>query len=166
MSIFALLFISLAVVLYVSGFRINTTKSIPLGVYITLNSEPKVGDYVIICPPKTSVFKEAKKRGYLEAGFCPGELSYMMKKILAAKKDQVEISIKGVLINGRFLPGSEPFLKDGSNRPMPIPNINVSLAENDVLLMGDRSSKSFDARYFGIVNKAQIKNVIKPVFTW
>lgn len=165
-SVSALIFLLFSAACYAIGLRVNTTKSIPLGLYLTQSSTPKKGDYVIICPPQSPVFLEAKKRGYLEAGLCPGELSYMMKKILAAKKDEVDISIDGVKVNGEFLPGSKPFLEDKFGRKMPIPSTNVVLNDSEVLLMGDVSSKSFDARYFGIIEKTQIKSVIHPILIW
>lgn len=90
----------------------------------------------------------------------------MMKKILAAKKDVVNISIEGVKVNGEFLPGSKPFIEDKFGRKMPISSTNVVLNDSEVLLMGDVSSKSFDARYFGIIEKAQIKSVIHPILIW
>jgi type IV secretory pathway protease TraF len=40
------------------------------------------------------------------------------------------------------------------------------LGASEVLLMSDGSSTSFDGRYFGAVNRAQIRTVIVPVLTW
>jgi conjugative transfer signal peptidase TraF len=55
-----------------SGARINSTRSIPVGLY-WLSSEPVgKGAYVMFCPPPIGVFEEARARGYLGAGFCPG----------------------------------------------------------------------------------------------
>jgi type IV secretory pathway protease TraF len=44
--------------------------------------------------------------------------------------------------------------------------INYQLKSNELLVMTDQSSWSFDGRYFGPINKRQIKAVIKPVLTW
>ncbi|HZZ03535.1 S26 family signal peptidase [Paraburkholderia sp.] len=41
-----------------------------------------------------------------------------------------------------------------------------TLGESELLLMTDRSATSFDARYFGPVTSAQVKAVIRPVWTW
>ena len=75
-----------------SGARINSTRSIPVGLY-WLSSEPvEKGAYVMFCPPPIGVFDEARARGYLGAGFCPGGYGYLMKRVLAAKDDVVTIS--------------------------------------------------------------------------
>nr|WP_289847564.1 S26 family signal peptidase [Celeribacter halophilus] len=41
-----------------------------------------------------------------------------------------------------------------------------TLGNSELLLMSDVSGTSFDARYFGPVNRSQVKAVIRPVFTW
>ena len=72
---------------YAAGIRLNTTPSIPLGVY-RLTNEPIVkGAYVLFCPPPAAVFDMAKARGYLGAGYCPGGYGHLMKKILAVQDD-------------------------------------------------------------------------------
>jgi conjugative transfer signal peptidase TraF len=124
------------------------------------------GEYVLLCLPPNNVFDEAKKRGYFGAGFCPGDYEYLMKKILAAKKDKVSISDDGVRVNGELLPFSTPLSADKQGRPLPVLRGEYRLGDSDLLLMTDVSPISFDSRYFGLVNRSQIKGVIRPVFTW
>lgn len=57
---------------YAAGLRINTTKSIPVGLYKISQKAPEKGDYVIFCPPEKAIFSLAQKRGYIGSGFCPG----------------------------------------------------------------------------------------------
>ena len=75
-----------------AGARINTTKSIPVGLYWTSSAPVEKGAYVLFCPPQAGVFDDAKARGYIGAGFCPGGYGYMMKRVLAAKDDAVTVS--------------------------------------------------------------------------
>lgn len=152
---------------YASGARINSTRSIPVGVY-WLSSDPVVkGAYVIFCPPQVGVFDEAKARGYIGAGFCPGEYGYMMKRVLAAKDDAVAVADDGVRVNGELLPLSAPIKADKAGRPLPRYQSNsYTLGNSEVLLMSDVSATSFDGRYFGPINRSQIKTVIRPVITW
>ncbi len=43
---------------------------------------------------------------------------------------------------------------------------SYTLGDYEVLLMTDVSPISFDSRYFGPINRSQIKTVITPVITW
>ncbi len=150
-----------------SGARINSTKSIPVGLY-WLTSEPvEKGAYVMFCPPPIGVFDEAKARGYLGAGFCPGGYGYLMKRVLAANEDAVTISDEGVRVHGELLPLSAPTRAASTGRPLPrFPTERFTLGGSELLLMSDVSGTSFDGRYFGPINRSQIKGVIRAVFTW
>lgn len=151
---------------YAVGVRINTTPSIPVGVYWTSSKPIEKGAYVLFCPPPSNVFDEAKLRGYFGAGFCPGNYAYLMKKILAAKKDSVVLTDDGVYVNDELLPFSMPLRADKQGRPLPVLRGEYRLGDTDLLLMTNVSPISFDSRYFGLVNRSQIKDVIRPFFTW
>jgi conjugative transfer signal peptidase TraF len=159
--------LALGVACYAAGARINTTKSIPVGLYWTSSAPVEKGTYVLFCPPQAGVFDDAKERGYIGAGFCPGDYGYMMKCVLAAKGDTVTIADDGVRVNGELLPHSAPIQADKAGRPLPRYQANhFTLGNSEVLLMSDVSGTSFDGRYFGPINRSQIKGVIRPVFTW
>lgn len=158
---------SLVTTAHLAGLRFNTTKSIPIGFYWTTDEPAKVGSYVMFCPPTREPFITAKNRGYLSAGFCPGDFGYMMKKILAAKNDEVAVTSAGVYVNSQLLPLSAPRPTDKAGNPMPRDSRGeYTLKQDELLLMSDVSSTSFDARYFGPVSDSQIKTVITPVYTW
>ena len=152
---------------YAVGARINTTRSIPVGLYWTSSKPVASGAYVLFCPPQLGVFDIAKERGYIGAGFCPGDYGYMMKRVLAAKNDAVTVADDGVRVNGVLLPFSKPLKADKGGRPLPRYQANsYTLGDYEVLLMSDVSAISFDGRYFGPINRSQIKTVIFPVITW
>lgn len=152
---------------YAVGARINTSKSIPLGLYWTSNAPVGKGAYVLLCPPEVGVFAEARSRGYLVAGFCPGGYGYMMKRVLAATNDAISIAPDGVRVNGELLPFSAPLTTDLAGRQLPrYQSARFVLGKSEVLLMSDVSATSFDARYFGPVSRGQIRTVITPVLTW
>ena len=167
-----LLFVVVGAVLMVAvaaalGARINSSRSFPLGIYWTVAGTPEKGDLVIFCPPVKALFDIAQRRNYIGPGFCDGGYGYMIKRILAAKNDHISIDQRGVFINGLLVPRSRPFSADSVGRAMPRITIrNYQLANSEVLLLSDFNPKSFDARYFGVVNKSQIRSVIRPVFTW
>ena len=158
-------FLALGMACFAAGVRINTSKSIPVGLYWLTERQIEKGEYVLLCPPPGNVFDEAKQRGYFGAGFCPGDYAYLMKKILAAKNDNVSISDDGVRVNGELLPFSTPLSADKQGRPLPVLRGEYDLGNSDLLLMTDVSQISFDSRYFGLVNRSQIRGVIRPVFT-
>jgi conjugative transfer signal peptidase TraF len=153
--------------LHAAGARINTTKSIPLGLYWAVSKPVEKGDYVFFCPPPLGVFDMARSRHYIAGGFCPGNYSYMMKRVLAAKGDAITIADDGVRVNGQKLPYTAVLKADPGGRPMPRYQANsYTLAPSQLLLMGDINPLSFDGRYFGPINRAQIKTVVVPVYTW
>jgi conjugative transfer signal peptidase TraF len=152
--------------IYAAGLRVNTTPSIPLGVY-QLSNEPLVtGSYVLFCPPPAPIFELAKARGYVGAGFCPGGYGHLMKRLVAAKDDQVTINAEGVAVNGQRLPLSKPIKLDGGARPLPHYAKSWVLGSDEVLVISDSNNGSFDGRYFGSIQRSQIESVIRPVFTW
>jgi len=152
---------------YALGARINTTRSLPLGLYWTSSTAVEKGAYVLWCPPRMAVFDEAKARGYIGVGLCAGGYGYLIKRVLAAKNDVVSFTDEGVRVNGELLPLSKPIHSDAAGRLLPrFQASHYTLGNSEVLLMSDVSAKSFDGRYFGPVHLAQIQSVIRPVITW
>lgn len=152
---------------YAAGGRINTSNSLELGLYWITDTPITTGAYVMFCPPERSVFFDAKERGYINAGFCPGNLGHLMKKVLAAKGDTIAITSQGVTVNGHMLPDSKPVAVDGAGRPLPqLPSEHYTLGASELLLMSESSPTSFDGRYFGPINRGQVTSVIRPVLTW
>lgn len=150
-----------------AGIRVNTSKSIPLGLYRTTSAPIDKGAYVLFCPPPSDVFKAARQRGYIGDGICPGGYGYLMKRVAGAEGDTVTVTAEGVRVNAQRLPFSAPRRADQAGRPLPAFEAHgYVLGKEDVLLMSDRSSTSFDARYFGPVRRAQLETVIVPLLTW
>ncbi len=152
---------------YAAGGRINSTRSIPLGLYWLTDAAVTKNAYVIFCPPISSTFDEAKDRGYISAGFCPGDYGYMMKRVVASANDRIEIAGEGVRVNGVPIPSSRAMKVDKAGRTMPRYLLgSYVLGKSDLLLMSDVSDTSFDSRYFGPIDASHVKNVIRPVITW
>ena len=150
-----------------AGLRLNTTGSIPLGLYRMSNDPIVNGASVLWCPPERPEFDLAKERGYIGAGFCPGGYGYMMKKVVASHHDVVSVTDAGVKINGTLLPASQPMEADSMGRPLPrFRMTDHVLNSSEYLLMSDTNSRSFDARYFGPVHRDHTQGLIHPVWTW
>lgn len=150
-----------------TGARINTTKSIPRGLYWTTSAPITKGAFVLFCPPPGALFDAARARGYLGAGFCPGGYGYLMKPVVALTGDTVTVSAEGVRVNGTPLPRSAPLNTDPAGRSLPRPPpVCQKLGETELLVMSHQSATAFDSRYFGPIHRAQVRAVLKPLLTW
>ena len=165
--IFVVLTLSTLALFQHAGFRINTSPSVPLGIYRTTTTPLAVGSYVLLCPENKEPFITAQKRGYIGAGYCPGGLGYMFKRVAALPNDIITTTTNGMQINGKLYPNSKPFKHDALNRALPIWHATKTrLKAGEVVLMTQGDKNSFDARYFGPVPQQQIVSVVQPVLTW
>jgi len=152
---------------HAAGLRLNTSRSIPLGLYTMSHDPIEKGVYVLFCPPQRPEFDLAKERGYIGAGFCPGGYGNMIKKVLAAHNDIVSVTDDGVRINGTLVPASQPSEVDSMGRPLPhFRVLHHVLSQSEVFVMSDTNPRSFDARYFGPVHRDIIQSRIYPLLTW
>lgn len=150
-----------------AGLRVNTTHSIPPGVYWLTDLPVTRGDTVLACPPESPVIAEALQRGYIGVGFCQGGYEYLFKRALAAKNDVVSIDLSGVSINGSAIANTAQMSVDSAGRMLPTyRRVSFRLSENDVLLISNNSPRSFDGRYFGPVDRSLIRGVVVPLVTW
>lgn len=163
-----LLAAALPLSLGVFGARFNTTPSLPYGVYWVINAPPQPGRYGSFCPSLVvPVFALARERLYLPSGGCPGNVRPLLKQIAAVAGDTVSIDADGVRVNGQLLPNSRPLQRDGAGRPMPRLILQErALHADELLLMSDYAPSSFDARYFGPVQRGQVHEVLRPLWTW
>jgi len=163
-AISSMVLMALLTVLHLAGAR---SKSVAVGLYWQVKQPVEKGTYVLVCPPDTEIFQLAKQRGYLTGGFCENNYSGLMKQVAAAAGDEITLNKTGIQVNGQLLPHSKPLKADPGGRPMPQLELNAyRLKENELLLIGDVSHASFDSRYFGLIDRAQIQGVVKPILTW
>lgn len=156
----------LSIVLRVSGFYINTTPSLPVGLYRIADEPVLNGAYVAFCPPQSEVFDWAVARGYINSGDCPSGYGQLLKRVHAVTGDTVLIDEVGISVNGKRLPNSAPLSTDAYGAVLPQYRLNAVLGESEYLLLSDLNPHSFDARYFGVIDHAQIVHVVSPVFTF
>lgn len=150
-----------------AGARVNVTRSIPVGLYWTSRAPVARNATVLVCPPPTRLFDDARRRGYVGAGFCPGNYGFLMKRVAGVAGDAVQIADEGVRVNGTLLPRSAPLNADRQRRTLTrYTPARFTVPASHVLLMSDASATAFDGRYFGPVPVRQIQAVIVPVITW
>ncbi|HHS6700355.1 TPA: signal peptidase I [Campylobacter jejuni] len=128
-------------ILYFGGFHFNYTKSMPLGLYQEIDSSTlNKNDIVLLKIPQKKVI--------------------LLKKIVAVSGDFVEVNKQGVFINKTLMPNSKIFSFDGEGNPLEFKPFKHKLKENELFVMGE-NIKSYDSRYFGVINILQ--NEVKKV---
>lgn len=156
----------LSIVLLFGGFYINTTPSLPIGLYRIVDEPISKGAFVAFCPPQREVFEWAVARGYINSGDCPGGTGQLLKRVHAVAGDTVLIDETGITVNCQWLQNSTPLSTDANGAALPQYRFNAVLGESEYLLLSDLNPHSFDARYFGVIDHAQIVHVVRPIVTF
>jgi conjugative transfer signal peptidase TraF len=148
-----------------SPIKYNLTPSVPTGFWYvhSIDRPLRRGDIVYFCPPDTREFREAKARGYVPEGDCPGNYLHMMKPIAALPGDTVEVKLDGVRVNGRLITNSKPIATDPKGRALKprLGRFKVKLGE--VWLVSHYHPKSYDSRYFGAIRLQPLQRLAKPI---
>jgi type IV secretory pathway protease TraF len=69
-------------------------------------------------------------------------------------------------VNGEHLPNSAQLTADAEDQPLPQYRLQAVVNDSEYLLLSDLNPQSFDARYFGLIARDQIRKVVRPIFTW
>jgi len=172
-KILAVLILTLSISVFVlsigariSGIYINTTSSLPVGFYKVVDEPIVNGAYVAFCLPQNVVFDMARDRSYINRGDCPGGYGLLLKRVFALSGDTVSIDQAGIFVNGEHLPNSAQLTADAEGQPLPQYRLQTVLDDSEYLLLSDLNPQSFDARYFGLIARDQIQQVVRPIFTW
>ncbi len=148
------------------GFIINTTSSLPRGLwYVIDHASPHPGDVVVFCPPNRTAFQRARERGYIGGGRCPGNYEMMLKPVVAVAGDRVVVKPAAVAVNGRLIIDSGSQDYDTAGRPLFPLRGTVIIPPHHLWLMSTWSSRSYDSRYFGPVDAHHIIGRAVPILT-
>ena len=145
------------------GIRINTSPSLPMGLYRT-TSDPEAS-LVEFCPaePFGSL---AVARGYRELGACPDGATPLLKPVVARAGDVVELSGTGISVDGNLVSNSAPLLADTKGRPLtPWKFGRYTVGRGEVWVASSYNRRSFDSRYFRQVPVNSIRERLRPLFT-
>lgn len=147
----------------VLGIRINTSYSLPLGLYATTN-EPNA-ELIEFCPAEPFA-TESASRGYRTRGFaCPDGGVPLLKPIVARPGDLVIVSQTGIIVNGRLLRKTQPASKDASGRPLkPWPIGLYGVEPGTVWVASAYNAGSYDSRYMGPIRTSQIRRRLRPLW--
>jgi conjugative transfer signal peptidase TraF len=151
-----------------AGWRINTTASLPRGLWRTVDNSGvvRVGDVVTFCPPLTAPIRLARERGYLGSGGCSGNLEPMLKPVVALAGDRVAVTPLGVSVNGQVVPSSAPLAADSAGQPMPVLAVNEAIVPSGLVwVVSSHNPRSYDSRYLGPISTDSITAVLHPLWT-
>jgi conjugative transfer signal peptidase TraF len=144
------------------GIRLNLSPSLPAGLYLITNSPARLIEF---CPaePFASL---AIARGYRDEGTCPDGAMPLLKPIVAEAGDVVDVSDRGIAVNGCLLPNSAPLRVDTKERPLPAwRSGHYVVAPGMVWVASSYNPRSFDSRYFGPVPVSSIRDYVRPLAT-
>lgn len=148
-----------------AGLRINATASMPEGVYrlSAYDRRTLARDTIVAICPSADVRAVAAARHYFEPGPCPGNVEPLLKHVAAVTGDHIEVTQRGVSVNGRLLPNSARLPRDCAGRPLArIPAGRYTIAPDSVWLYAP-VARSWDSRYFGPQSAAAIVGIAKPL---
>ena len=145
------------------GLRINTSPSLPMGLYIiTADADANLVEF---CPAEPFATLSIV-RGYRDPGTCRDGAAPLLKPVVAKAGDVVELSARGISVNGALLPNTAPLSKDTKGRPLEAwPFGRYVVAPGTVWVASSYHPRSFDSRYFGPVSTAAIRHRLKAFLT-
>jgi conjugative transfer signal peptidase TraF len=154
---------SVGVIAAMFGVRINTSYSLPLGLYVT-TSDPSAR-LIEFCPEEPFA-SQSSVRGYRTAGFaCPDGAVPLLKPIAAVEGDEVEVSEDGLAVNGHLLPHTRALAIDWAGRALsPWPVGQYRFEPGTVWVASTYNRGSFDSRYMGPIRLSQIRTRLKPLW--
>jgi conjugative transfer signal peptidase TraF len=148
-----------------AGLRLNTTPSVPTGLY-WISSDPDA-EYVEFCPPEPfGTLSVARGYRARSAASCPDGGVPLLKPVVAWSGDIVEVAPLGIFVNRIPIPNTAPKWLDTIARPLvawPVGRYDV--AAGTVWVASSYNSRSFDSRYFGPISETAIQHHLRPLWT-
>lgn len=146
-----------------AGIRINTSPSLPMGLYRT--TADSSASLVEFCPPR-QYDQNSAGRGYRATGVCEDGGAPLLKPVIARPGDVVAVSEAGIAVNGNLLPHTAPQTVDSKGRRLRHwPRGRYTVAEGTVWVASSYNEYSYDSRYFGPVPTAAIRQYLRPLCT-
>ena len=135
-------------------FVINTTPSLPRGVYIRTDDPPAVGRIVEFRVPDAV-------RGNLASS-----IDHIIKTVVAGPGDEVDTLNGHVRVNGSTIERSTMLPLDSAGRAVPQWRDRRRLAADEFFVLSTRIPTSLDSRYYGPVRASAVVAVRRCVWAW
>ena len=153
----------LAATATIGGVRINTSYSLPLGIYV--RTQARDARLIEFCPVEPFA-SESSERGYRTHGMaCADGAVPLLKPIVAVAGDRVVLSAEGMRVNGRLLPKTGPLFRDAAGRSLhPWPFGTYVVKEGEVWVASTYNRGSYDSRYMGPISISRICARLRPLW--
>jgi conjugative transfer signal peptidase TraF len=146
-----------------AGVRINTSYSLPLGLYVT--TEDAVAPLIEFCPVEPYATESGKRKYRTHGTAGPGGAVPLLKPVVAVPGDRVVTAADGIRVNGRLLPKTAPLFRDAAGRTLrPWPFGSYVVEEGTVWVASTYNPGSYDSRYMGPIKVAQIRARLRPLW--
>ena len=154
---------SLGVGAALAGVRINTSFSLPLGLYVR-TSDPHA-QLIEFCPIEPFAH-ESSVRGYRTRGTaCPDGAVPLLKPVVAGPGDRVVLSADGIIVNGRLLPQTAPLARDARGRRLRSWPFGTYVVDSETFWVASTYNRgSYDSRYMGPIKAGQIRARLRPLW--
>ena len=153
----------LAALISSGRFILNTTASVPRGIWLKIDCTPKIGDFVQV-PIDAFSSTEWVPHEYFRPNMW-GQRKPFIKLVSGLQGDVVEQDSNGlILINGVPFPDSAPLSHDRAGRFLRACSLPVVLASNEVWLLSE-SPFGFDSRYLGAAKLSLCRKAV-PLLTF
>jgi len=131
-----------------------------VGLYVITTDEH--ANLVEFCPAEPFASLSIA-RGYRDPGACRDGAAPLLKPVVASAGDAVELSSRGISVNGVLLLNTAPLSKDSKGRPLGAWRFGRSfVAPGTVWVASSYHPRSFDSRYFGPITTTAIRHRLKP----
>lgn len=138
-------------------FLINTTPSVPRGLYVRNYGAPAERGAIVAFRQPTAA------QAYLGAVLGFPHDAPLLKLVAAGPGDRACREAMGVRVGGALRP---VMANDRRGAALPQWRECRVLADDEIFALGGLGASSFDSRYFGPVREAEILGVYRPVATW
>lgn len=155
--------VALALLLLSGHPIVNTTRSVPVGLWWVVDGPLHRGDIVLV---PIAAFKStawvSEKIWPLNAW---GNRKPFIKRVAGLPGERVETGECGLIhIDGIIVPKSSPLSADRLGRIMQAFTLPIVLGDNEIWMTSD-SERGFDSRYLGPADANQCRKVI-PILTF
>lgn len=148
------------------------SNCLPRGAYLhestgALTGNPaKDGQIVRVCPP-ASAAALALSRGYdvkWAGSACYEQAEPFLKEIVATAGQTVNVTKRGVTVDGHALPNSRPHTMDPLGRSMPV-DWGKHVIKRGYVWLWAQNPLAYDSTYYGQVPVKNILGYAKPLWT-